>query len=101
MNIINRILICWFFFIPGNVEIIIKRYEPCDSSENRDSFENDDIFLDIYKKRNLLYSSILLLGLTWWYNYILYGLIVFSWSFYLFFNSCFICINVLVFLFHI
>ena len=95
MHIINHILICCFFLIPGNVELMIQRYEPTDNSEI------DDIFLDIYKKRNLLYCSILLLGLTWWCNYILYGLIVFAWAFYLFLNSCFMCINVLVFLFHI
>ena len=95
MHIINHILICWFFLIPCNVELMIRRYEPTDNSEI------DDIFLDIYKKRNLLYSSILLLGLTWWYNYILYGLIVFGLAFYLFLNSCFMCINVLIFLFHI
>jgi ABC-type siderophore export system fused ATPase/permease subunit len=96
MNITNRILICCFFIIPGNMELIIQRYEHRD-----DIYENDDIFLNIYKKRNLLYLSIFLLGLSWWYNCILYGLIVFGGAFYLFLHSCYICINTLVFLFRI
>jgi len=79
MTLTNFIII---LFIPFNVEYALNL------ASNSGNIGLHGVFLEIYRKRNILYLSFPVLFISYRYNYLFYGMIFTLFSLYFYIKSC-------------
>lgn len=95
-TIMNSLLLfTLYLLVPCYIEKFLNKLK---SIRNMDLYDGClcDAYLDIYKRRNLLYFSIIILFITYFFNFIYFGIVFVIYTIYLYLESCyewFIIIN--------
>lgn len=71
-----------YFLMPGNLEYLLE------STSKRGNMALNGVYIDIYIKRNFLYSSSIFVGIGYYYGNPMYGIAIFMMFLAAFVHTC-------------